>query len=190
MMRQPHLLHHLGRVLIGGVLKQENYLLVHQRLDDLVEGRDAEQVAHLGKRQGFAVFHGAQRVHNQLFLGGERVLIFLPRKPRVQLNARFRAELERRRQGRVNHLADGAEVVVGHPAEQLELRLGHDGRVVDKFEDVLGLIVLGRGFVHGRHNAAERLFSPELHNDAAANHHVVVQLKRHPVGVEPGQGQG
>ena len=91
-MRQPYLLHHFGRVLIGQMLKQKDDILLHQGLNYLMEVGAAQQVAYFSERHRFAIL-GAQRRQNLLFRLRNRVRAAIRYIRRVQLNARLRTKL-------------------------------------------------------------------------------------------------
>ena len=88
------------------------------------------------------------------------------------------------------HFAGSAEIIVGEPVPELDLREAHHLRRVEQTQYLLHLITGGRLGVHGHHHGGIELAAAEGHEHAVSRLQLPVQFGRNAVGESTLHGEG
>ena len=114
-------------------------------------------------------------------LGIDQRLLHVFFKVGIHADAGFALHFEPRGEGGLIDLTQRAQVVARHPVPELELRVAHDGLLVEQGDDLLQLIAGGLTVVHGRHYGRVDFFASKRHEDAVP--HLERHVLRHAIGV-------
>ena len=101
----------------------------------------------------------------------------------IHTDVGFALNFQSRRQCRLHHLPHSAEIVVGNPLPEFELRMHHDRSGVDHRNDAFHLISLGLLVVHDVYDSCVNFFASEWHKHSAANLQIGLHFFRNAVGV-------
>ena len=125
--------------------------------------------------------------HHALAVGERARLRFL--EIGVHTDERLAFHLQSRRKRRLVDLAHGAQVVVGNPVPEFELRMAQDGLVVEPGHDFFHLVALGLDVVKHGDDAGVNLLASEGHEHTMSHPDGLARCDAVGVGARNGQWQ-
>ena len=151
----------LWTVVVDDTLAHVQCIQVQQVADISFYGLESGRVCNFGNLNASTL---GRKVQNHLFavtqLAGFALL-----KVWVDADCRFAFHLEARRYCRFINLAHCAQVVVGDPLPEVQLRVAHDGFIVERAQNLFHVVALGLPVMQGHHDGREDFFASEWHQN-------------------------
>ena len=145
---------------------------LNQGLDDALGVAKVQEVCAFTQRHGLPHMQGVQEQQRRVAQTGFRHLVGV--RMNHDLDGAF--QLHPRREGRSNHLTQGAHVVGRHPREEVALRHRHDGRFVHHGFHLLRHVALWGPLVALPDDGCP-LFSAQCHHHTRAHHRLRTVVK-------------
>lgn len=177
-MREPYVTLGAGAVFGLQLFRDDDGILLHERAHG---GQDMAQAAslfeflyaHLGvlpqgvEQNGLPLFKRRVSIFDEIVVAG---------------NLGLALDFQSRRYGRLEDVAHRAEVIVGNPFPETQLRPAQDRRTVEQGRELLDFVALRLDVVQGGYDGGVETFAPEGYDDTAADDETLLPRLGYAVG--------